>query len=99
MTEAKKKNIQKYKKRFPEKTRAYIKAHDIPLPDKELTRHHWSYKVEHRRDIIFINRIKHDNVHRHITYDQNTMMYRTPTGELLDTKEKHLGYIIKFIND
>ena len=36
--------------------------------------------------------------HRFLRYDEETMLYRTVDGELLDTKEKHENYIAQWIN-
>lgn len=61
--------------------------------------HHWSYNSEHSKDIIEIRFDLHSLIHRFLIYDQESMMYKTLAGELLDTREKHETYINKIISD
>lgn len=60
--------------------------------------HHWSYRSEHVKDVIELSVMNHGKAHRFIVYDQERMMYRTIDGVLLDTKERHLDYIMGKIN-
>jgi hypothetical protein len=60
--------------------------------------HHWSYNEEHQIDVIDLSQKDHFKAHRFIIYDQERMMYRNLEGVLLDTKEKHLKYIMHMIN-
>lgn len=79
--------------KYPEKAAA-IKSNarmEVPVGFEA---HHWSYKEEHRHDVIGLRKKGHMKGHRFIQYDQSEMMYRRKdTNELLDTKEKHRQYI------
>jgi len=87
-------HTRKYVSKFPEKIKARNASWKIKSLNKENHMHHWSYNEQHYKDVIEINRILHRNIHRFIIYDQSVFMYRIKeTGELLDTKEKHMKYI------
>jgi hypothetical protein len=91
--EMKKSAMTAYRERYPEKTVA--RNHNLK-PEKEGNHlHHWSYNAEHRRDVIEMSQSDHYLLHRHIIYDQERMMYRTRSGELLDTKERHIEYFME----
>jgi len=46
------------------------------------------------RDVILLSNEDHTTLHRFIEYDQDHLCYRTKlTGELLDTREKHVGFM------
>lgn len=78
---------------FPEKRIAMNAARKIGKNKGEHL-HHWSYKAEHRRDVIRLEAPHHRKAHRFLVYDQERMMYRrTDTMELLDTRERHEAYI------
>lgn len=84
--------MQSYKERYPEKQKAKNLAGKIKC-EKGMEKHHWSYNVEHAKDVIIVPIALHDKLHRYMTYDQKAMMYRTSEGALLDTKEKHENFI------
>lgn len=86
------KNIEFYE-RFPEKRQAKneLVAARIKAPIG-YARHHWSYNLQHWRDILGIKKNQHHSFHHFIDYDEKTKMYRTKDGILLDTKEKHWAY-------
>lgn len=84
-----------YKERYPEKAAARTKVKES-IPGMQ--RHHWSYRPEHTNDIVFLTEKEHYTLHRHIRYDKDTMMYRTLSGILLDTKEKHVEYANEVLN-
>ena len=46
-------------------------------------------------DIIYLTTEYHGAFHSHSSYDKNEKKYRTSGGKLLDTKFKHMRYIIK----
>lgn len=97
--EAKKNYTKKYKERYPEKELAYQSiSHMTRKPN--INRHHWSYKVEHHKNIIELNMADHKKAHRFLIYDPERMMYRrTDNNELLDTKERHEAYIFDCIKN
>ena len=82
----------RYRDRYPEKCLARNASQRI----KSLLghNHHWSYNIEHVKDVIDILPKDHAKAHRFIVYDQERKMYRRyDNNELLDTKEKHLHFI------
>lgn len=86
----------KYKEKYPEKQSA--KNHSCNIkPPEGLEKHHWSYNPEHWKDVLFLTNKDHNTAHRFMVYDQERMMYRTMSGELLDTKEAHESYINQYI--
>ncbi len=78
-----------YKLRYPEKIAAKSKLGKSPIGCHY---HHWSYKKEHHKDVIPLRRKDHHTLHRFIVYDQQNMCYKTKSGALLDTKEKHIKH-------
>ncbi|MCK9281570.1 MAG: hypothetical protein M0P71_13170 [Melioribacteraceae bacterium] len=83
--------------RFPEKYNARNGSKIIKSPEG-MVKHHWSYKSEHYKDLIFLTPDNHVIAHRNIIYDNERYQYRTTDGILLDTKISHLEYIEKFYN-
>ena len=62
--------------------------------------HHWSYREEHRLDVIRVRRDHHIKLHERIVYDPPTMMFVVvSTGELLDTRERHEAYLWSMLKD
>lgn len=55
--------------------------------------HHWSYKDEHLKDVYVMCPNNHAKGHTFITIDVEAKQYRSDTGELLDTKQKHFAYL------
>lgn len=55
--------------------------------------HHWSYNIQHAKDIIVLSIPDHKLIHKYLIYDQEYFMYRKLSGELLDTKELHIEYL------
>jgi arylamine N-acetyltransferase len=84
--EMKKKAMDKYKARFPEKILAKNKMSGLKAKIKGNHLHHWSYNEEHYRDVIELEESDHNLIHRLTTYDQERKMYRTQDGVLLDSK-------------
>ena len=84
-----------FKIKFPEKRKAVLASQRMTKQDKSNHFHHWSYNQEHWKDIIELSIKCHNKAHRFIVYDQERMMYRrTDNNELLDTKERHLEWIM-----
>ena len=84
----------KHKMKYPEKIIGRKNSQHIQTP-QGMHNHHWSYNLEHAKDIITLLVHDHFLLHRYIIYDQERMMYRTYDGILLDTREAH----IEFFND
>jgi rubrerythrin len=90
--ELKRKSQLSYKDKYPEKIASKSATSRMKSINGHL--HHWSYNKEHYRDVIDLTMKDHLKAHRFIIYDQERMMYRNLDGLLLDTKEKHLEYIL-----
>lgn len=95
--ECKKVIIDTYSVKYPEKIASKSLSGKIKAP-KGMGKHHWSYRYEHAKDVIFLPTKDHYTAHRFMTYDEKEMMYRTKDGVLLNTKELHLEYITKCID-
>lgn len=93
-SEKKKKYMDNWYNKFPEKLRARIAASKMKPNIKGNHLHHWSYNDEHFKDTIEISKANHYKAHRFLIYDQERMMYRTIDGVLLDTKQSHMEYIL-----
>lgn len=95
-SDSKKRIMQRYKAKFPEKTKASGVSSNFRRKlkiEKGLELHHWSYRREHRKDVIILSIEDHNIAHRFLKYDQPLKMYRTLEGELLDANLKHWNYI------
>lgn len=63
--------------------------------EKGFQMHHWSYNPQHRIDTIIMATREHRKLHRYMTYDSDSLLYRrTDTMELLYTKEAHYAYYL-----
>lgn len=91
--EKKKESMKKYNEKFPEKAKANNLSSNIK-PKKGFQLHHWSYNIEHAKDMIELTPEDHYLLHRHIIYDQERFMYRYQ-GVLLDTRESHEQLLLK----
>ena len=76
-------------------TAAYRALRRIP---EGMERHHWSYKREHWLDVILLQIGAHRSLHRHMEYDADSRQFRTPRGHLLDTKRKHVRWLLAVLN-
>lgn len=56
--------------------------------------HHWNYKDEFLEDIIILEKFNHRRAHNLIKLDLQNKIYIGLNGEVLDTKEKHILYLI-----
>ena len=76
---------------YPEKYKAHVMSQRIKTPEGK-QKHHWCYCTEFQKDVIFLSVLDHNKLHRYSIYDQERMMYRKLSGELIDTKLKCLNY-------
>jgi hypothetical protein len=93
----------KYKAKFPERRLATNLVRtsllDVDgivsrLPNNYVY-HHWNYSTEHHLDVIQLSKAIHINLHLRLEYHRDletgTFIFRDKkTGELLDTKKKHV---------
>lgn len=96
--EKKKVIMNRYVNKYPEKVTARKLMGNIK-PPIGFNLHHWSYDKSKAKDVILLKIADHYLIHRFLIYDQESMMYKTLAGELLDTREKHETYINKIISD
>jgi hypothetical protein len=94
--EAKKKIIDRYNKKYPEKKSCSVLVRGLNPKTKGNHLHHWSYNLKDAKDVIELSVKDHNLIHRFLKYDKESFYYMTLDGMLLDTKEKHLEYIKNF---
>lgn len=80
--------------KFPEKYHAAQLAQSVKVLFPGNHKHHWSYREEHARDIIELTPADHKKAHYHIYYDQEHFAFRTVEGDLLNSKNKHIDFIM-----
>lgn len=91
------KRSKEYRNRYPEMIKARRIAQKIKIK-KGFSRHHWSYREEHHSDIIPLKKKQHYKLHTLIKYEPLLYFFRRiDTGELLDTKDKHMEFIKQII--
>lgn len=57
--------------------------------------HHWNYNEQYLEDVIVIEKFNHRRAHNFLVVDTEKNIFKTLNGEYLDTKEKHMLYLIK----
>jgi hypothetical protein len=80
-----------HRKKYPEKIYSRNIGNKIKK-EKGIENHHWSYLIEHAKDVIQLPLPIHRKVHRYTIYDQERCMYRTLHGYLLDSKKLAINY-------
>lgn len=83
----------KYAENYPEKYKA--KCRGLKETRKGFEKHHWSYKEEHYKDVLWLTKKDHMKLHKCLEYHTTEFQYMTLEGVLLDTKEKHINYYNK----
>lgn len=56
--------------------------------------HHWNYNNEFLQDIVVLKTKQHRQSHTHLDLDSSLLIFKTKDGLLLDTKEKHISFLI-----
>jgi hypothetical protein len=67
-------------------------SRDLKLPSDK-NAHHWNYSLI--EDIIILDKNFHRFIHRYLILNENSLIFETKNGEVLDTKRKHLEFIEK----
>jgi hypothetical protein len=62
---------------------------------KGLELHHWNYNKEYLEDIVVLKIKEHRQAHTHLILDENLLIFKNKEGVLLDTKEKHISFLIE----
>ena len=57
--------------------------------------HHWNYNNDFLEDIVVLKTKQHRQAHIHLILDTELLIFKTKEGELLDTKEKHISFLIR----
>lgn len=86
--------MKRYCDRYPEKRKCRFKS----ITKKGFEAHHWSYNIEHSKDVIHLAPKDHATIHRFLKYDTGSKMYRDMRGNLLNTRAAHESYIFMVIN-
>ena len=86
--------MKRYYDRYPEKRKCRLSS----ITKKGFEAHHWSYNIEHTKDVIYLSPKDHAMIHRFLKYDTGNKMYRDMRGNLLNTRAAHESYIFMVIN-
>lgn len=92
--EVKREAIRKYKEKYPEKHKAKNASRHLPKA-KGSHLHHWSYRVEHWKDVIELSVADHNLLHRFLQYDQSLYLYRDLEENLLESAQAHMDLLAK----
>lgn len=80
--------------KYPEKYLARIVSQKYRSKIKGNEMHHWNYNEDFRADLIELSKSDHVLAHKHLIYDETLMLYRTIKNKKLDTKRKHINYLV-----
>lgn len=58
--------------------------------------HHWNYNNKYLEDVVLMDIKSHKNLHVQLKLDYKKRIFKTKENILLDTRDKHLGFI-KFL--
>lgn len=67
----------------------------IDLHNKEI--HHWNYNF--KNDIFLLNPRAHKLVHKYLKFDNESNMFKTNDGVLIDNKNSHFELIVKIFKE
>jgi len=56
--------------------------------------HHWNYNNDFLTDIMILKIKEHRQAHTHIVLDKTLLIFKTKSGELLDSRAKHIAFLI-----
>lgn len=62
--------------------------------EKGLELHHWNYNDGFLKDVIILKTKQHRQSHRFLIFDEDSKMFKTNNNILLDTKVKHIQYLL-----
>ncbi len=96
--EQKREQIRKYNQKYPEKALAAKYVEIYLTKTAGFNSHHWSYNQKDWLDVLELTLKDHYLLHRHIKYDQKTMLFQNLDGCILDSKEKHIELLTKLKN-
>lgn len=61
---------------------------------KGIELHHWNYNDEYLEDVFVLERSEHRKSHTFMSFDYSTLCFKDLDGNLLNTKENHLKYLL-----
>jgi len=56
--------------------------------------HHWNYNDGFLEDVSILKTKQHKIAHTFLIFDKDLLIFKTKSGTLLDTKSKHLVYLV-----
>lgn len=56
--------------------------------------HHWNYNNDFLTDVMILKIKEHRQAHTHLVLDETLLMFKTKLGELLDSRAKHIAFLI-----
>lgn len=56
--------------------------------------HHWNYNNDFLEDVTILKTKEHRQAHIHLILDKELLIFKTKDGVLLDTKEKHIQFLL-----
>ena len=90
--DSKRRSMQEYKKRNPEKANVHRLSSHIFKSGFE--KHHWSYNEEDAKDVIFLKKEDHYTIHRLTEYCKKTFKYKVKgSSKVLETRIEFLKYL------
>lgn len=67
---------------------------DLKIP-KGIEAHHWNYADDKLKDVVLMDMKEHSSFHKLIELDNSRRIFKIKeTGEYLDTRNKHLCFIV-----
>lgn len=67
------------------------KKYNIP---KNYEIHHWNYNEGFENSFIVLETKQHKKAHKNLFREKGEYIFKTIEGDILDTKEKHISYLI-----
>jgi len=56
--------------------------------------HHWNYNNDFLKDVFLLSISEHRKSHKFLIFVSDLRLFKSKEGDLLDTKEKHMQYLI-----
>jgi hypothetical protein len=56
--------------------------------------HHWNYTTNFLEDVFMLTIKEHKKAHKYLELDINLKIFKSKTGEYLDSKEKHRSFLV-----
>jgi len=76
------------------KSSVYKSLHKKFKTPKGFELHHWNYNDNFLEDVSVLKTKQHKIAHTFLVFDKELLIFKTKDNILLDTKQKHLSYLI-----